>query len=60
MFVAIKSWLRFNRYATLDVVRAVADSGRRDIALYTGNDDAIVAESHYGCFRTTIRNQRTL
>ena len=32
----------FNRYATLDVVRAVAESGRRDIALYTGNDDAIV------------------
>ena len=32
----------FDRYATLDVVRAVADSGRRDIALYTGNDDSIV------------------
>ena len=32
----------FNRYATLDVVRAVAESGRTDIALYTGNDDAIV------------------
>lgn len=32
----------FNRYATLDVVRAVADSGRTDIALYTGNDDAIL------------------
>lgn len=32
----------FNRYATLDVVRAVADSGRSDIALYTGNDDSIV------------------
>jgi dihydrodipicolinate synthase/N-acetylneuraminate lyase len=32
----------FNRYATLDVVRAVAESGRSDIALYTGNDDAIV------------------
>ncbi len=34
----------FDRYATLDVVRAVADSGRDDIALYTGNDDAIVAD----------------
>lgn len=34
----------FNRYATVDVMRAVADSGRRDIALYTGNDDAIVAD----------------
>ncbi|MEX2580401.1 MAG: hypothetical protein WD342_15185 [Verrucomicrobiales bacterium] len=32
----------FDRYATLDVVRAVAESGRRDIALYTGNDDNIV------------------
>ncbi len=34
----------FNRYRTLDVVRAVAESGREDIALYTGNDDAIVAD----------------
>jgi dihydrodipicolinate synthase/N-acetylneuraminate lyase len=34
----------FNRYATLDVVRAVADSGRTDIALYTGNDDAIICD----------------
>jgi hypothetical protein len=34
----------FNRYQTLDVVRAVVDSGRDDIALYTGNDDAIVAD----------------
>ncbi len=34
----------FDRYATLDVVRAIADSGRDDIALYTGNDDAIVAD----------------
>ena len=33
----------FNRYQTLDVVRAVADSGR-DIPLYTGNDDNIVAD----------------
>jgi hypothetical protein len=32
----------FNRYQTLDVVRAVADAGRDDIALYTGNDDNIV------------------
>ena len=32
----------FNRYQTLDVVRAVADAGRDDIALYTGNDDSIV------------------
>lgn len=35
----------FNRYLTLDVVRAVCESGRRDeIALYTGNDDNIVAD----------------
>jgi dihydrodipicolinate synthase/N-acetylneuraminate lyase len=34
----------FDRYATLDVVRAVADSGRADIALYTGNDDSIVSD----------------
>lgn len=33
----------FNRYYTIDVVRAVAAVGRRDeIALYTGNDDNIV------------------
>jgi dihydrodipicolinate synthase/N-acetylneuraminate lyase len=32
----------FNRYQTLDVVHAVADSGRTDVALYTGNDDNIV------------------
>jgi hypothetical protein len=34
----------FNRYQTLDVVRAVAESGRAEIALYTGNDDNIVAD----------------
>lgn len=34
----------FNRYQTLDVVRAVAESGRHDIALYTGNDDNIVMD----------------
>jgi hypothetical protein len=33
----------FNRYQTLDVVRALHDSQRLDeIALYTGNDDSIV------------------
>lgn len=32
----------FNRYQTLDVIRAVIEAGRDDIALYTGNDDAIV------------------
>jgi len=34
----------FNRYQTLDVMRAAAESGREDIVLYTGNDDAIVAD----------------
>lgn len=35
----------FNRYATLDVIRGVADAGRLDeIALYTGNDDNIIAD----------------
>jgi dihydrodipicolinate synthase/N-acetylneuraminate lyase len=35
----------FNRYRTLDVTRALADSGRhREVALYTGNDDNIVAD----------------
>jgi dihydrodipicolinate synthase/N-acetylneuraminate lyase len=33
----------FNRYQTLDVLRAVADCGR-DIELYTGNDDNIIAD----------------
>jgi len=35
----------FNRYQTIDVVRAVCESPRvDDIALYTGNDDNIVAD----------------
>ena len=35
----------FDRYKTLDVVRAIADAGRAGaIALYTGNDDNIVAD----------------
>jgi dihydrodipicolinate synthase/N-acetylneuraminate lyase len=35
----------FDRYGTLDVVRAVCHASRRDeIALYTGNDDAIVTD----------------
>ena len=34
----------FNRYQTIDVMRALAESGRTDIALYTGNDDSIVVD----------------
>ncbi|NUM75908.1 dihydrodipicolinate synthase family protein [candidate division KSB1 bacterium] len=42
--VAIKM-APFNRYYTIDVLRAVAASGRsKEIALYTGNDDNIVLD----------------
>ncbi len=34
----------FNRYQTLDVVRAAAEAGRDDVALYTGNDDHILLD----------------
>ena len=55
--VAIKM-APFNRYQTIDVVRAVAESGR-DIALYTGNDDNIIVdlltEFHFGPARSRIR-----
>jgi dihydrodipicolinate synthase/N-acetylneuraminate lyase len=35
----------FNRYQTLDVLEAVAESGRgNEIALYTGNDDNIIVD----------------
>jgi dihydrodipicolinate synthase/N-acetylneuraminate lyase len=35
----------FNRYQTLDVLRAIAAAGRQDeIALYTGNDDHILLD----------------
>lgn len=35
----------FNRYKTLDVVRAVCDAGKEnEITLYTGNDDNIVPD----------------
>jgi len=42
--VAIKV-AAFNRYHTLDVLRAIAESGRaHEIALYTGNDDHILLD----------------
>ncbi len=34
----------FNRYQTIDVVRAIVAAGRDDVALYTGNDDNIIAD----------------
>jgi hypothetical protein len=47
----------FNRYQTLDVVRAVANSSRPDsIALYTGNDDNIIADL-LTVYRFTINGQ---
>jgi dihydrodipicolinate synthase/N-acetylneuraminate lyase len=48
----------FNRYQTIDVVRAVAESGRAgEIALYTGNDDNIILDllTPYRFGDTTIR-----
>lgn len=41
--VAVKA-APFNRYRTIDVARAVADSGRDDVTLYTGNDDSIITD----------------
>lgn len=34
----------FDRYRTFDVIRAIGESGREDVALYTGNDDNIVGD----------------
>jgi dihydrodipicolinate synthase/N-acetylneuraminate lyase len=34
----------FDRYRTMDVVRAIGESGREEVALYTGNDDNIVGD----------------
>ncbi len=34
----------FDRFRSIDVVRAVAEAGRDDIALYTGNDDQILLD----------------
>jgi dihydrodipicolinate synthase/N-acetylneuraminate lyase len=46
----------FNRYQTIDVVRAVAESGR-EIALYTGNDDNILLDllTPFRFGKTTLR-----
>jgi hypothetical protein len=47
----------FNRYQTLDVVRAVCHSSRREeIALYTGNDDNIIADL-LSTYRFTINGE---
>ncbi len=48
----------FNRYQTLDVVRAVCHASRyQDIALYTGNDDNIVADL-LTTYRFTIHGEQ--
>ena len=46
----------FNRYQTIDVMRAVAESGK-EIALYTGNDDNILLDllTPYRFGDTTLR-----
>jgi hypothetical protein len=58
--VAIKM-APFNRYQTIDVVRAVAEAGRSDIALYTGNDDNIVMDLvtpyHFGVGSHTVERR---
>ncbi|MGH7143290.1 MAG: dihydrodipicolinate synthase family protein [Planctomycetota bacterium] len=49
-FAAIENLLAikmapFNRYQTIDVIRAVAEAGRADdVVLYTGNDDNILLD----------------
>lgn len=57
--VAIKM-APFNRYQTFDVIRAVADSGRDDITLYTGNDDNIVMDLVTPYRIVTANGPRTL
>jgi len=47
----------FDRYRTLDAVRGIAESGRDDIALYTGNDDNIVNDL-VSAFPVTVGGER--
>ena len=47
----------FDRYRTLDAVRGIAESGREDIALYTGNDDNIVNDL-VASFPVTVGGER--
>ena len=50
----------FNRYQTWDVVRAVIEAERDDIALYTGNDDNIIVDllTRYEGTVNGVRKQR--
>ena len=47
----------FDRYRTLDAARGIAESGREDIALYTGNDDNIVSDLT-ASFPVTVGGER--
>jgi len=47
----------FDRYRTLDAIRGIAEAGRDDIALYTGNDDSIVSDL-VGSFPVTVGGDR--
>lgn len=47
----------FDRYRTLDAVRGIAEAGREDIALYTGNDDNIVNDLT-AAFPVTVGGER--
>jgi len=50
----------FNRYQTLDVVRAVAEAGRLgEVALYTGNDDHILLDLVSSYELKTTRGEAT-
>jgi dihydrodipicolinate synthase/N-acetylneuraminate lyase len=49
----------FDRYRTMDAVRGISESGREDIALYTGNDDNIVNDLT-GSFPVTVGGERTV
>jgi dihydrodipicolinate synthase/N-acetylneuraminate lyase len=47
----------FDRYRTFDAIRGIAESGRDDVALYTGNDDNIVNDL-VGVFPVTVGGER--
>jgi hypothetical protein len=47
----------FDRYRTMDAIRGIAESGREDIALYTGNDDSIVNDLT-GSFPVVVGGER--
>jgi len=51
----------FNRYYTLDVLRAVAESGKEnEITLYTGNDDSIIYDLITPFTFKTLHGEKTL